>query len=139
MACNHIQGDNVPHFGCWVCGQCFAKLEQRPQRLGLVGQKIPADWDGKTLVGERQDVVWQAEIIKSTENTTLSQFIHVVARRFALRGGLDKNAAFEAALDMLIMQDEPFGSLDYDWSRMSAIDLADEDMSYWDHDGPAAN
>lgn len=139
MTCKHEHGDRVMHFGLWICGQCFEKMPARPQRLAMVGVKVPADWDGKRHAGSRQEVVWQADVIKTTEGTTLSQFIAAIAKRFIRRGGLDKDAAFEAAIDMLKMQGAQFGDPDYDWSRMSAIDLADEDMSYWDNDGPVGN
>lgn len=59
-------------------------------------------------------------------------FLLAVARRFEKRGGLDAEAAMNAALDAVKLMDAEFGNKDYDWSRMSAIDVADEDMTYWD-------
>lgn len=135
-ACKHEHGDNVAPLMGWVCGQCFEVLAERPKRYRMVGIKVPANWDGKRYGGDRQEIAWQAEVLKSSDGTTLSTFIAAVARRFELRGGLDKDAAYLAALDITKMLEVPFGHPDYNWSRMGAVDLADEDMSYWDHDGP---
>lgn len=138
MTCKHQHGDEVPYLG-WVCGQCYRKLDERPKRLEMVSL-VPSEWDtGGTPPPKRQDVVWQAEIKVSDDKTTLSKFIKFCAKRFMRRGGLDIEAAYEAALEALRMMDEEFGDDSVDWSRSGAVDLADEEMQYWDCDTAVGN
>lgn len=139
MTCKHEHGDTVSPLMGWVCGQCFKVLDDRPKRYAMVGIKVPADWDGKIHSGMRQEIVWQADVRKSAEGTTLSAFIAAVARRFERRGGLDPQDAYQQALDAIKLMEVEFGHPDYDWSRLSAIDVADEEMTYWDHDETAGN
>lgn len=124
-SCNHKHGDNIPALMGWVCGQCFKVLGNRPKKYGTAGCSR----------GPRQEIVWQADVLKSAQGTTLSTFVTAVARRFERRGGVDKETAFLMALEAVAGIGEQFGSPDCDWSRMSAIDVADEEMTYWDDVG----
>ena len=133
MTCKHAHGDAVTILSPWVCGQCFAKLPERPKRY-TANLKIPSDWDGKTHNGPPQEISWQAEIRKSEDGTTLGTFLRSVARRISHKSGMSREDAYEAALEALKMLEVEFGNPDYDWSRIGAIDLADEEMSYWDHE-----
>ncbi|MBO9398772.1 hypothetical protein J7400_19030 [Shimia sp. R9_2] len=49
--------------------------------------------------------------------------------------GLDPREATKLALDLTKDIGAPFADPDHDWSRTAAIDIADEDMCYWDCDG----
>ena len=137
--CGHPHGDNVAHLMGWVCGVCFEILGERPKKYKMVGLKVPSDWDGKVYAGPRQEISWQAEVLKSKEGTTLSVFIRAVARRMQHRSDLDLDTAYAAALDSIKGMGVPFGDPDYDWCRLSAIDVADEEMTYWDHDESCGN
>lgn len=130
--CQHLHGDQVPDLFGWVCGQCFTVLEDRPKRYGMTPQ---SNISGDKYLVARQQIIWQAEILKSAEGTTLSVFLGAVAKRFMRKGGLDRESAFSAALDAVKGLDAVFGQADFDWSRASAVDVADEEMTYWD-EGP---
>ncbi|WP_210402368.1 hypothetical protein [Thioclava sp. DLFJ4-1] len=86
-----------------------------------------------------QVIVWQAEArvlgpplypVKVTVDT----FLMGMVRRYKMRGLLGDNDAIEAALAFMQSSDEEFGGGDFDWSDAGAAELADKDMSYWDHD-----
>jgi hypothetical protein len=63
-----------------------------------------------------------------------------MARRFKSRcNTLSDHEAHKLALDAVKGMDVEFGHPDYDWSRLGAIDLADEEMTYWDEEAPAGN
>ncbi|NOD65764.1 hypothetical protein [Ruegeria sp. HKCCD6109] len=99
----------------------------------------PAEWDAKK-VGPRQEISWQAEVLKSPEGTNLSTFLTAIARRFGHRDlSLSKHESYKLALDAVKGMGVPFGHPDYDWSRASAIDIADEEMTYWDECADGSN
>lgn len=128
--CQHEQGDRVPELG-WVCGQCFKVLDQRPTRYGMrtrLGMK-----------GRRQEIVWQAKIRTSAEGTTLSQFLKFMAKQYQRRAALGVHESYRMALENLRFLEEEFGCPHMIWNRSAAIDIADEEMSYWDHDEPEGN
>jgi hypothetical protein len=137
VTCKHEHGDNVEPLMGWVCGQCFTIIGDRPKRYGFINAGL-LGFDA-VKGGELQEVVWMADILKSAEGTTLGVFLAAIARRFERKGGLDRTAAYAAALDAAKMIEAPFGHPDHDWSRASAIDIADEDMSYWDCDVAGGN
>lgn len=142
MSCDHKHGDFVPELFGWVCGQCYRIIGERPTKYSMVRVYAETNYGDVVPNGSptsRQEIAWQAEILKSDQGTTLSTFLDAVARRFEKRGGLDRKDAMDTALESLRMMEAEFGDKDYDWSRMSAIDVADEDMSYWDYDEPMGN
>lgn len=131
--CKHIHGDHIPILNGWVCGKCYALLEKRPQKLGMV----PTPADGLRLSSvpkRRQQAIWEAEIRKSPEGTRLRVFMKWMAHRYMRKGGLAKVDAWRHALESLRMQEEEFGDPDYCWDRGGAADIVDEEMSYWDAD-----
>jgi hypothetical protein len=84
--------------------------------------------------------VWQAEVKKSAEGTTLATFLEAVARRFQSRDTtLTDSEAVKLAIEAVQAMDTEFGHPDYDWSRTTAIDVADEEMTYWDCGSAATN
>lgn len=134
--CGHQHGAHVPALGLWVCGQCFFKLESRPTKYGLVGYP---EGEGAPM---RQEIVWQSRIRISAEKTTLADFLAAMVRRFQSRlRDLPAPEAYNIALDVLRTHTEnfEFGDPQHDWSRVSAIDLVDEEMSYWEADHEGAN
>lgn len=59
-----------------------------------------------------------------------------MVRRFMHRcKGMDEKGAIEASLAALRTMGVEYGHPDYDWSRASAIDIADEEMEYFDAEG----
>lgn len=128
--CKHTHGARVEGLGCWVCGVCFQTLDQRPVKYGL-GTAAIRGTDGPK--SHPQIVTWKAEIRKSRDGTTLNSFLAAMARRFMSRDKtLDRREATRLALDTTSAIGVPFSDPDHDWSRTAAIDIADEEMSYWD-------
>lgn len=137
--CQHLHGGSVPgHIG-WVCGQCWNTLESRPRKYG------PAPLQsGGTGAGSRQQIIWQADERRTSHGMTLGQFLIIIAQRFAVRGRLDRASAMELALSAMraLMDLGPefeFADSRSEWTREAAIDIADEEMSYWDSDREEAN
>jgi len=134
--CTHKHGDHIAPMNYWVCGQCFSILEKRPQRYGVVA----TDKRGTEGVRARQEVVWQADILKSGEGTTLSVFLKAMVKRFRHRDkDMRLSDAYSYAIGVLRGHEVPFGHVDHDWSRGTAIDIADEEMCYWDGDHSEGN
>lgn len=134
--CGHMHGAMVAPLGLWVCGQCYAKLAERPVRYGMAGHP---EGEGMAL---RQEIVWQSAVRVSAEKTTLADFLAAMVRRLRSRDrDLHTADAYDIALDVLRSHsdDLEFGDPQHDWSRVSAIDLADEEMSYWESDCEGAN
>lgn len=130
MTCQHLHGDHIAPLGLWVCGQCYAKLESRPKRYGIVPAVPP--YTGAA----QQQIVWQAEVIRSAQRTTLSQFITAMVRWMQHKTpGLSLADATTLAIDELAAMGVEFGDPSYDWSRMSAVDWAREAMTYWEQEG----
>ncbi len=126
--CEHKRGDWIGAMGFWLCADCFARLEGRPIRYGMVpfsGQK------GEYR--ERQDVIWMAEVAKF-DGVTLGAFIRTIAKRFMqrTRPRMDERDAFDMAISAVKEIGDPFGDPAYDWSHDGARDIADEEMSYWE-------
>lgn len=133
MSCKHEHGDTVKALSTWVCGQCWSIIGDRPKRYGPLGlTRLPND---SVRVGGRQEIVWQASVLTSAEGTTLNTYLKAIARRFQHRDKtLTDYEAHKLAIEEARAIGEPFGHPDYDWSRMGAIDVADEAMTYWDCD-----
>jgi hypothetical protein len=88
----------------------------------------------------RQEIAWQSEIIKSQAGTTLNTFLAAIVRRFMSRfKDLSVSDAYTLAIGAVEGQGVEFGHVDYCWDRAGAIDIADEDMQYWDGDSPESN
>ena len=92
------------------------------------------------MLETRQVIIWKAEVRKSSEGTTLAGFLAAMTRRLRWRArSLDKADAYTIAIDVLKSLDVEFGDPDWDWSRASARDIAEEEMSYWDDEGAEGN
>lgn len=140
--CQHQHGGSVPDLPGWVCGQCWTVLEERPKRYGMVNVAL-GDKPGSSP-RQRQEVIWQAEERRTAEGMTLGKFLVAVAQRFAIRGRMSRADAMEMALSVmrgLAQMDAigDFGSAASEWSRDAAQDIADEEMTYWDHEGGKGN
>lgn len=125
MSCSHAHGDFVN--GYWLCGQCYAKLAERPSRY------VPADpVSGGDLYG-RQTVV-HAEVRKAAGGLTLSEFVAAIVRRVAVltKGAVSGTEAVDYAIDLLRAQGAEFGDPDYAWDTAGAHDLVAEDAEHWD-------
>lgn len=131
MECPHKHGDQVPALMGWVCGQCWKILPERPTKYGMHPPGYGAE--------SRQFIKWRAEIRKSADGTTLAIFLKAMARRITHRSGLVGEDAYQAALEAARLLEVEFGHPDYDWSRLGAIDIADEEMTYWDEATGVAN
>lgn len=133
MDCRHPHGDMVN--GYWLCGRCYAKLDERPSRLII--EQAHGVGEGAT---SRQMVI-HAEIRKSETGVTLSEFIRLMALRLIARnaGAMLMSDALDYAVEVLKMAGDEFGSSDLGWDTACAWDLVDEDMSYWDGDGGGRN
>lgn len=128
--CNHAHGDHIKEIHSWVCGKCYDKLNTRPQRLGMVSY-------GNVT---RQEITWQAAISKASNGMTLRLFLNAVARRFRhFSGEMSNEDALDMAIEAMKGMGEEFGNQSCDWSRASAIDLADEEIHYWDIEGEGGN
>ncbi len=136
--CTHSHGAQVKALNAWVCGKCFDMLQSRPTRYSMLPPPITPDGSGLTVA--RQEIVWQAEVRKSPEGTTLDTFLRSMARRFMSRDkSLETFEAHKIALDVLKGMGAQFGDQDYCWDRASAIDITDEEMSYWDEEVSVGN
>lgn len=134
MTCKHEHGDHIKDTGMWVCGRCYEKLHERPKTYSM----MVTNYDGIGQVG--QQIVWQAEVLKSNEGITLNTFLKAMVRRFMSRASdLSKSDAYDIAIEALKFADAEFGDADFCWGRAGAIDIADEEMHYWDEEGAAGN
>ena len=129
-SCNHWAGDHIS--GYWLCANCFAKLSEQPRRYyteGLHGGDTPA----------RQAVILAP--VAESQGYTLAQFIEAMALCLISRisGGIHKSDAIDYAIDILRIQGEPFGSGDPEWTIAGFLRELDEDLQYWDSDGPMSN
>lgn len=131
--CKHTHGDYIKPMAYWLCGVCFKPLSGRPHSYGMVG---PVRGTGP--IGARQEIVWLAEIKKSAEGTTLSEFLRTVAKRYQRRcRDLPAEEAYNAAIEYLKCLGEEFGDPSMSWPHDAARELADEDMQDWDADESA--
>ena len=125
--CNHPHGDFIN--GQWACSKCFHFTDGRPYRLGMIPVSSSEAFKSET----RQDVIWQAEILRLDGGLPFSAFIKSMVRRFMNRcKDMSENDAIEISLSALRTMGVEYGDPDYDWSRASAIDIADEEMQYFD-------
>ncbi len=126
-ACQHLHGAWVKPLGLWVCGLCYAKLPNCPVKYGMVP---PGNMPGAAPL---QQIIWQAELRFSAQRTTLASFIEAIARRMMYRtAGLSLTDACGYAIDELAAAGVEFGDTSQDWSRMAAVDWAEEAMTYWE-------
>ena len=130
--CPHSRGDHIKEMGLWLCGDCFAKLDERPKRYGLVDRAVHAGHAEHK--GPIQRIVWMADIAQSQSGETLNDFLRAMTRRIMTRTRprMDKSDAYEAAIEMLKSWPDPFGHPDYCWSAAAAREMVDEEMQHWD-------
>lgn len=134
--CKHEHGAKVDGLNSWVCGQCFEMLPSRPKRYQTY--TTVADADGPRA--PRQEVIWEAAVRRSEEGLNLDQFLASMARRFMKQDeSLDTFEAHKLSLDVVRSLDLEFGDPDIEWSRVGAIDIAEEEMTYWDGELVGAN
>lgn len=60
-------------------------------------------------------------------------FLLCIAWRLADIGGVNMNEAHDMAESILSGMDVEFGAKDHCWDRAGAYELADSEMSYWEH------
>jgi hypothetical protein len=127
--CAHRRGDQITDMGFWLCADCYAKLEARPARYGMV--PMLKGTNGSLL--KRQEVIWMAEIA-IFDGVTFGSFVRTVAKRFMqkTRPAMDQQDAYDMAVSVIKELGDKFGDEAYDWSHEGARDLADEEMTYWD-------
>ncbi len=70
---------------------------------------------------------------------TLLEFHSHMTAAYIANAGLKFKDAAKHATELLPALGIEFGHPDYDWSRASAIDIADEEMTYWDEETSGAN
>jgi len=124
------------HIG-WVCGQCYQTLESRPAKYGMVAT-------GGYPNGSRQQIIWQADEKRTKDGMSLGQFLSIIAQRFSVKGRIDRAGAMELAIAAMralrdLGEEFEFADQRSDWSRAAAIEIADEEMSYWDNEGGSSN
>lgn len=129
VPCNHPHGAWVPEIALWICGRCFCKLGSCPKRYGP-----NPNWSDRAGSEPPQIIVWQAENRRATGGLTLADFLRTMAKRFQIRGGLDRAKSYNLAIEVLRQLGDQFGDEAYDWSHAGAREMADDEMSYWDHD-----
>jgi hypothetical protein len=145
MECKHERGDYV--LGYWLCADCFAKIDRRPVEYRMVSSSeiCVRGADGKVssaLLAPRQEIAWQSKIAKSPEGVIFSKFIMMIAERFVQKGKIDKETAVGLAIEAiksLAELGDKFGDPDFAWDKDAAIEIADEEMSYWDSDEAVGN
>lgn len=137
--CTHQHGGSVPgHIG-WVCGQCWTTLEARPKKYGPV-----INAGGSRGSAPLQQIIWQADERRTAAGMSLGAFLIIVAQRFAVRGRLARAESMQLAIGAMrglldLGPEFEFADPRSDWTREAAIEIADQEMSYWDGHGGAAN
>lgn len=128
LPCKHYHGDFIKPLGAWVCGQCFEMLAERPKKYKMT---LTAH-----ATATRQEIIWQAEVRRSQEGTTLSFFLRIMVKRYQyMVTGMRRPDAYKTALDCLKSLSVDFGHSDFCWTRSTARELVDEDISYWEQTG----
>lgn len=130
--CNHEVGDFI--MGNWVCAQCFTALHERPVRYGL----SPGDSGDR----QRQEIVWQAAIAKTSEGVKFSKFMAWMTGYVRLHSlfTIDKHEVLDMCLEALRDMGEPFGNPDCCWDREDAREIVRESIfAYWDEEGAGSN
>lgn len=138
MTCKHEHGVDLD--GDWICGQCFAKLHERP-RTYYMEPSMRIDGEGDIGRPPRQ-MVRLCPVKRADSGFNLGEFILCMARRLFVRSGgtMPLHEAKAYALDLLRDDGTEFGSNDYDWGQTGAWDLVDEDMQHWEpFDGDQGN
>ena len=130
--CNHERGDWIVDGTYWLCGQCYAELDEQPKKYGA-----PVE-GGDEYTRHPQVIVWQAELAKSGE-MTLGAFVKIMALRYSQLARIDLTDAYECAVSYLKALGISFGDVDYSWTRQDAYDLVAEDMDDWDRDSGGSN
>jgi hypothetical protein len=129
--CAHKHGGWVHDLSLWVCGCCFKKLPERPKRWGMVRNS-----DTKLWRGPRQQVVWMAAVIRSAENTTISEYLRTMAIKFTrIDRTLPLATAYNIALESLEALGVEFGDPAFGWSHADARDMAVEEAGEWEMAG----
>lgn len=128
MTCNHKRGDWIKEKGYWLCADCWEKMDSRPKRYSM---SLPIK--GADRTGPLQQITWQAEIAQA-DGLTLNDFLRAMARRYMrkTRPQMDRDDAYDAAIDVLKRLGDPYGDVAYSWDGDGARELADDDMQYWD-------
>lgn len=132
MACKHLRGDTI--HGIWVCADCFTPLAHRPERYAM----LPGPNGG----GDRQEIVWRAEIAKDQDGTRFGKFVLWMVGYLRARSlwSISKEEARQQCLEALQEMGEPFGSDGACWDREDAKELVREAIiTYWDEAPHGAN
>lgn len=136
--CKHEHGDIVD--GYWLCGQCYKKLDERPREYKQVKVKLVTVEDGgDQIIPRYRQEVFPAPIRRADSGFTLSEFIHVMARKLMAKASMSKIDALDYARDILEMMGEEFGCADMDWDTDAAWEIIKDDMKNWDYDGGGGN
>lgn len=135
--CQHQRGDKIKERGFWLCADCFAKMDARPSRYGMVPQVLGSD---SKWTGPLQQIVWQADQAVA-DGLALNDFLRTMARRFMqkTRPSMAKDDAYDMAISVLKTLGDTYGDPAYDWSHDGARELADDEMTYWEADNAGAN
>lgn len=142
MPCQHKHGDTVSTY--WLCGQCYAKLADRPVKYVMESAHFDSAFAGDDHTnkgGSLRQMPIYAPVLKAASGLTLSQFITAIARRLVAKtgGSMTMTDATDYAVDLLEMVSDEFGASDFDWSTEGAWELVSEDMQNWDGDAPEGN
>lgn len=133
--CGHGEGDWISDMGFWLCSLCWCKLDERPKRYAMVSSGV---FESGPKVPQKQMISWTASQA-CFDGTTLDKFIQAMALRFNKKCGLPKDDSYSVAISVMRNMPCKYGDKDYDWTISSAIDMADEEMSYWDESGSGSN
>ena len=129
MTCRHHHGDMVAEIGIWVCGECYAKLAERPIEYGMAA---PTNGSKGQIKGLSQVIVWLATF-RRVRGVSLSDFLRTMALRFQFKArGMTSAEAYNYAIAALEMLAVEFGDPAYDWSHAAAREMADEEMTQWE-------
>lgn len=131
--CKHRMGGPVHHFGLWVCGVCWHKLEQRPKTYGP-NPDFLGGIRGVRGSAPPQIIVWQAEH-RYAHGNDINSFLKHMAAYFTAKGGVPETEAYDMALSIMQTLGETFGDADFDWTKAGAEEVAREEMTYWETDG----
>lgn len=129
MGCRHRRGDWIEAMGFWLCADCYARLEARPARYGMV-PFIPVRGGEYST---RQDIIWVAAVV-TFDGVSFGAFVRTLAKRFMqrTRPRMDERDAYDMAISCIKELGDSFGDAAYDWSHEGARELADEEMAYWE-------
>lgn len=128
MGCTHKRGDWIKEKSFWLCADCWSRLDSWPRRHGS------PTITGEYRSGAPQVITWEAEKAVAHDGLSLNDFIRCMVRRFMTRTRppMSKDDAYDLAIDVLKVWPDPFGHIDYNWSRGAAREIADEEMQYFE-------